>query len=234
MKLCRLNLPKDNNLFNNVEPESHYQNRIHILVPDDYDFNNNNDVDESGNCVAWEAHYRRLKINYVHFLKIIQGILIPKANPNYPALDYTGWGNLTEEEKKIAIRYHAAPYSLRIGVESYQVTDEKDKINWQNLLSESKEGRVSIIEEMRTQTGEYLRTGVLTMSNSQSLFRDVEDMIRYYQNTNDPEFKVWICSIDDTAVSGYNYYNNGFKSKSYWTQEIEDLLLRIYSGQNYV
>lgn len=235
MKLCRLNIEKDNASWSPFEPDEHFDKRRTILVADDYNFNTQNDTDVTSDAAAWDKHFRRLGINYYHFLKIIQGIIIPKCCPNYPTLDYSEISDLSEDEKRIGTIYHVLPYSYRVSNDNpYKVTDSVDAYNWSKLLDFSKKGRYEIAESMRSAVGERVRLGLIALTQTQHFFRDVYLMIEFYISSSDPEFKVFIKSIDDTLLSGYNHSSNGMNSKDYWSQELEDLIYSIYSGQNYI
>ena len=234
MKLCKKNIEKNNSLFSPFETDEHYDNRRTILVANDYNFNNEDDIDATSDLIEWEKHYQRLKINYYHFLKIVQGVLIPKCNPNYPTLDYSGIDNLSDEEKRIGTKYHALPYSFRVlTTGSHQVSDGQDSINFRNLLYLSKYARAEIVELMREKVGDRMRTGVITLTASQKFFRDSNNMLQYYENTSDPEFKVWLLGTDDSLNSGYDHSSTGFSSKDYYVETIKNDLEEIITGEHY-
>ena len=231
MKLCRLNIEKDNATWSPFEPDEHFDQRRTVIVADDYNFNNENDTDVTEDASVWVKHFNRLGINYFHFLKKLQSIIIPKCNPNYPALDYSGIDNLSAEELEIGTKYHVLPYSVRVGSSfPYQVTDEIDSKNWYELLDLSKEGRSLIVEKMRKETGELMRIGSITLTQTQNFFRDVFLMLEYYINASDPEFKVFLKSLDE---GGYDYTETGFASKDYYTVELYNILLATYMGETY-
>ena len=216
MKLCKKNLPKDNEKWQGAEPDDHYQNRIHILVPDDFDFNTHADEDVSNDPISWKDHYKRLQINFVHAFNIIKTLLFVQANTNPLDPQFDLIGDLSDEQNALAVMYHVYPYSIRVGsTYSWQIDEQKDKENWQDLLSMTKLGRVMIIEDMRKAVGEYIRTGQLSLTQTQEFYRDLYPLTEFYKQSNDPEMKVWICSADDTSNSGYDHSTTGLSTKGY-------------------
>jgi len=230
MKIVKLNTPKDNNLFNGVEPDDHYQNRIHKIVADDYNFNANGDFDVTEDVEVWVAHYRRLQINYNHMYKKVATVLNTKVLG-----DWANIGNLSLEEKHIAVQYHIAPYTDRVVTASdWQVSNDTDKSNWSNLLENTANGRRDIYELMRRAAGEYIRTGVVSLEQSQNLFTDIHPNASYYSETNHPSFKAWLCSTSVTVDSDiFDYTSTGFASKGYFNQNLLDDLIAIYDGTHY-
>ena len=232
MKLCKLNIHKDNSTFNPFESDDHFEARRTTLVADDYDFNDNGDTDASSDVLEWEKHYKRLGINYIHFLKTIQGVILPKYYTNFPTLDVTDFDALSDNEKSAGVKYHTVQYTDRV-ISGY-VSDSIDILNWDNVLANSKNGRIQLIEQLRVVIGEDIRIGLITLENTQAMFREVHHMVSYYKQSNDPEFKVWLCSLDDTIKSGYNHSADGFNTKAYWFQDLEDRIMAIYNGTHYI
>jgi len=230
VKIVKLNIPKDNNLFNGLEADDHYQNRIHKIVADDYDFNTNGDFDMTEDAQTWLNHYRRLQINYNHMYKKVATILITKVLG-----DWANIGNLTQEESEIAVMLHIAPYTNRvITASAWQVSDDIDRENWGILLEETANGRRSIYELMRLRAGEAMRLGVLNLEQSQNFFTDVHPKASYYTETNHPSFKAWLNSEIVTVDSEvFDYTSTGFASKLYFNQALLDDLIDIYNGDHY-
>jgi len=242
MKLCKKNWPKDNELWEGAEPDYNYQNRIHVLVADDFDFNANADEDVSGDVLAWEAHYERLKINFMHFYKVISGVILAKTNSQFPlVVDWDNFDTLTDGEKRVAVQYLVhfgesfIPESTRIEDneevrDSWKFSSEKDRSNWDFVLKMTKEGREGLEEQMRERVGDFIPSGDISLTDTQIFFRDLWPKTLYWIQTNDPEFKAWLCSTDS---GGYDHTLDGFSSKTYHTQEIEDSLVEIYDGNHY-
>lgn len=138
--------------------------------------------------------------------------------------DFSGYSNLTASEKLIGAKCFLAPISHRItnGV----VTETEDKENWNFLLAQTKKSRLDCVEAMRVSVGEDIRTGTLTLTQTQDFFRDVRIMITNFEQTNDPNFKQWL-----TNEVGSAYENNGFSQKSYYSVNLKNKLLNIYNGK---
>jgi hypothetical protein len=105
------------------------------------------------------------------------------------------------------------------------VTDAEDKSNWLNILSKSKESRLVCIEAMRVHVGELIRTGGLTLVQTQQFFKDVRIMITNFEQANDPDFKLWL-----TNEVGSAYELDGFAQKTYYSTQLGADLLAIYNG----
>lgn len=181
----------------------------------------------------WDK-YGHLFMDFLFVRDEINSILFLLANPSYPTINFAGWfnGNITSSQKQIMAKYILAPYALRLTVQ----TEEEDKGHWYDLLNISQgtgsikfTGRALIVEKMRKSIAEKVRKETMTMATSQQFFKDVDAMLNWYINTASPDFKWWLSNASGTA-----YENNGFEQKSYWTQSIEDELLSIYNGQDYV
>lgn len=136
----------------------------------------------------------------------------------------SNYGNLSSDQKLIGAKYFLVPYSLRVtnGI----VTDEEDMNNWNLLLSRSKESRIKCVEAMRVHVGQYIRTGVLTLQQTQEFFRDVFQLINWFNEANLPDFKQWI-----TNEVGSAYENAGFADATYYSVELRDELMEIYNGK---
>ena len=173
--------------------------------------------------------YGHLFLDYIFVRYEIQCILFPKANPQYPTVNFSGWGSLTASEKEIMARYILAPYQLRLT----QFSDESDERNWFNLLdrtqgtgSQSYTGRALIIENMRKCVANKVRKEELSMSSTQSFFKDVFEKVQWYIAAATPDFKCWLMNEE-----GSDYETNGFAQKSYYSASLRDELNAIYNGQ---
>jgi hypothetical protein len=105
------------------------------------------------------------------------------------------------------------------------VTDAEDLTNWQNLLIETKLSREGCVEAMRRTTGQYIRTGLLTLVQTQGFFKDVSVFVDWFERANCPDLKLWI-----TSEVGSAYENKGFASKSYYNESLKNELMNIYNG----
>lgn len=133
--------------------------------------------------------------------------------------DFANWNNLTLAEKEVACKYVTAPYGLRVPA---VVSDEQDKENWKHLLIATKNDRNNCGEQMRLAVGEYIRTGLLTLSQTQAFFKDVSEFLYWFTEANVPDFKNWIF--------GLSPYEGVFESKDYYSEELQQNLIDIYNG----
>lgn len=128
------------------------------------------------------------------------------------------FAGLSTEIKLIACEMFFIPYSLRMQI----ISNEQDIINWQNLLVKSKEHRMECIERMRLYTGDYMRTGLLSLVQSQTFFNDVSEYIYRYEETNGNEFKAYIDGSDGVFIT-----------KDYYRADLQQGLLNIYNGETW-
>lgn len=150
-----------------------------------------------------------------------------EINPLFYAIvgyNLSTYNNLTTEQKIIGAKYFLVPYSLRVGNGIF--TDLEDKENWLFLLIKTKESRVNCVEAMRLFIGEKLRIGEINLVNTQKFIKDVFELIKWFNESNAPDFKQWIIN-----EIGSKYEFKGFKNTSYWSQEIQDGLMNIYNGE---
>ena len=138
--------------------------------------------------------------------------------------DLSTYSNLTASEKLIGAQYFFAPYSLR--VTNSIVTETEDLENWDFLLTQSKENRERVVEYMRHQTGQYVRTEVLTLAQTQDFFKDVFELSNWFIEANIPDFKQWL-----TNEVGSIYETAGFAEKAYYSSGLKDELIDIYNGK---
>jgi len=185
-------------------------------------------IDISNNAVLIDKYGTRVR-DYLFVRDDINNILFMKANPDFPTINFSGFfTNMTVEERKIMSKYILAPYQLRLT----QFTDSEDESNWFELLritqgTEAENipytGRAYLIEKMRKHVANKVRMEQLTMSQTQDFLEDIGDLLTWYIKSANPKFKLWLYS---TGI----YENNGFNSKSYWSQTLEDELIAIYEG----
>lgn len=170
------------------------------------------------------ALYKFKGFNYITWRKQIQSLIIQKVNQ-----DYSNWNlGLSDKEKDIAIELVLAPYSLRV---SY-ISDEQDKINWINLIQITQGidvnnfvGRAKVIEKMRELVGDELRIETMSKSDIDLFYKDTYLMLQYYISSNSNDFKNWL-----NNEIGSIYELDGFKQKSYYSEERKIYLLNIANG----
>ena len=162
------------------------------------------------------------KIGFKRTRDLIKTRVILDVNPNYPTIDFSGWGTYPEDKKDIAIRWVIAPYSLRIA----DISDSQDSINWGIVVDKTKSGRAEIVEVMRVMVSEEFRKDVLTKDDLDDFWVTVETLMIAYVGANTVDFNDWLINKIGSA-----YQNNGFEQKSYWSQALEDDLMFIYNGE---
>lgn len=128
------------------------------------------------------------------------------------------FSSMSNEIKLLGCKYFLIPYSLRIQL----ITDSEDKNNWDFLLSETKKSRIECVEAMRIYTGQLIRTGDLSLSQTQSFYTDVHPYVTTFKEANCSEFKMWLF--------GSTPFENVFSSKDYYTVDIQNKLISIYNG----
>lgn len=132
------------------------------------------------------------------------------------------FAGMSTEKKLIGCRYFLIPYNIRMML----ISDEQDAINWSYLLERTKESRKDCVEAMRLKTGQYMRTGQLTLEQTQLFYKDVFEYINWFEDANAPDFKQWL-----TNEVGSPYENSGFEQASYYLLELELDLMEIYNGK---
>lgn len=181
------------------------------------------DYEDITSITNWFLYYK-YNYEYMQGRNIIWSLLLPIVGG-----DFSGWANLTNEEKKVASVMSLAPYGLRL----QSITDEQDYYYFGIQLSETSgieknilKGRQRVIEEMRFHVGNTVfRKEIYTKDNVDDFFKSVEDLIPRYISSNDPSFKYW---LNNTA--GTTYENNGFQQKSYYIEDLKNELNSIYNG----
>lgn len=191
--------------------------------------------DKSSCVLAWEKNYKKVEFNYYHFLKVLQGIIIPKASSTLDPLNFDLIDALSLDEKKFSVKYWIMQNPAdRIGVSEWQVTDEQDSTNIKQLLIKSKEGRAEIIEALREKVGDHMRLGAISLAQSQRFFRIVATYIDSYINTSDVIFKAYMTSISVTVDGEITDFTGaGFIEETFSTQAILDDCMDIYSLQDH-
>jgi hypothetical protein len=168
----------------------------------------------------WDL-FGTLATDYIFSRYEIEIILIPKANPNYPTIDFSGWNSLSDSEKLLMAKHVLAPKSLRITI----LSTEEDYYNWKNLIIVTKENREKLIEEMRLKVAYSILEEEMNIKDSQDFFKDLFPLTEFYINTASPDFKFWI-----TNAVGTPYENDGFAQKVYYSVGLKNSLVDIYEG----
>lgn len=170
-----------------------------------------NFIDQSNDLLSW---YKAKNI-LTWFLR--RGKIVPLFY-NLAGNNLENFAGLSTEIKLIACELLILDYATRLQI----ISEEEDKKNWNNLLTWSKEHRKLCIEKMRLYTGDYMRTGILTLEQSQQFFNDVSEYIYRYEETNGNEFKAFI-----DGTSGV------FETKDYYSTGLQNGLLNIYNGETW-
>ena len=163
------------------------------------------------------------------------------ADPNYNGMDWSrrrdllnpifyanaglslqNFAGLSTRFKMIGCIYFFAPYSVRMSV----ISDSQDFTNWQYLLKATKQSREDCVEAMRLKVGQYLRTGALTLPQTQDFYKQVVYYLQLFVDSNAPDFKQWLFNI-----VGSPYENTGFAQTAYYSSQMANDLLDIYNGK---
>lgn len=189
---------------------------------------------KTGDVKSWEASYKKLEINYYHFLKILQRIIIPKASSTADPFNLDQMENLSEDEKILGTKYHVIlDRTFRVDTAgSHQVTAEQDMKNWKYLVTESKIGRIIIDEKMRELTSEYVVLGKMTIGHTQLFLSDVVSQLLAFEGSSASMFETF---MNDTSITiegrVFDYTSTGFSSKEYGSiVGLKDDLMDIYYG----
>ncbi len=132
------------------------------------------------------------------------------------------FASLSNIKKLNACVFFLVPYQVRTQI----ISDAQDAINWDFLLTKTKESRMSCVEAMRIKVGQYMRLGTITLEQTQDFYTSVYQLIIWFDQTNKPDFKQWISN-----EVGSPYELNGFAQKPYYTEQIKDDLMEIYNGK---
>lgn len=128
------------------------------------------------------------------------------------------FSDMSIEKKIISCKYFLIPYSIRVQI----VGEDQDKLNWDYLLTQTKASRSTCIESMRKHVGQYIRTGLLTLQQTQTFFLDVSEMIYQFEEANVPNFRKFIFSTDELE--------GDFEAKEYYSVQLQEELMDIYNG----
>jgi len=131
------------------------------------------------------------------------------------------FASLSNIKKLNACVFFLIPYQVRLQI----ISDAQDAINWDFLLTKTKESRMACVEAMRIKVGQYMRLGTITLAETQDFYTSVYQLIIWFDQTNKPDFKQWISN-----EVGSPYELNGFAQKPYYTEQIKDDLMEIYNG----
>ena len=131
------------------------------------------------------------------------------------------FAGMSTKKKLRACEFFLIPHNIRTQI----ISNEQDSKNWEFLLKKTKESRKECIEAMRLKTGEYMRTGLLTLLQTQMFYKDVFEYINWFEDANAPDFKQWL-----TNEVASPYENNGFEQASYYTLQLKTDLMDIYNG----
>jgi hypothetical protein len=152
-----------------------------------------------------------------------------KNDPDYS----TAFSMCSLQEQKWIARFQLMPYAVRMTL----ISDEEDAEYWEKLviLSEGTplplmRGRNLVYQKLRVCVSNFVRKEVwaagdyfANLTHAQNFGRDIRTLKDDFIANNDPYFGQFLKSTGD-------YELNGFKSKSYWLQELEDELLEIYNS----
>lgn len=192
-------------------------------------------LDKTNDPVAWDQYGERI-LDYIFVLPKIINILLPKANLNYPIIDFTGWGTLTTDEKKVFSKTVVyVPYPLRV---PDVFSDEQDIQNAINLLVKtygiekdfynvSLKGRRGIVERMRQHVFlNYVRKGLLSLDVSKDFGKDTVNHLSNFERFSHNDFINWL-----TNKVGTPFETDGFQQRPYYSEQLKNELLTIYNGE---
>ena len=149
-------------------------------------------------------------------------------------VDYaTAFGMCNPTEQYLCCVFQLMPYSVRL----LFMSDAQDKVNWDKLvqLTEGSPfsmfvGRSRIYQDMRVCVSDFVRREIWfpndyysNLNYAQAFLKDVHLYKEYYIAANDPELGLFLRSEGIHLTDGFN-------SKVYWLQELEDNLLNIYNS----
>jgi hypothetical protein len=124
-------------------------------------------------------------------------------------------------KKLLACKYFLIPYNVRIQI----ISDSQDLINWDYLLKRTKESRESCVEAMRIKVGQYMRLGVISLAQTQDFYKQVYQLVIWFNESNAPDFKQWLSN-----EAGSPYENAGFAQMLYYIEAMKTDLIDIYNG----
>jgi hypothetical protein len=121
------------------------------------------------------------------------------------------WDNCTQSEKLAIAFRQIVSKPLRLQV----FTPLQDRQNFDNTLMLNSQNRLSRVMASKSAMGYELTT-----EDGQDLFTDVCLKIMSYEATGNDDLKNWMMSLPPYEI-------DGFKSKTYWTQQLEDIFVEI-------
>ena len=200
-----------------------YDNGFQQYDPRDLDYTN---------ILEWDRYWQYTGKNYKWTQSKIKNLVLGIVNT-----DFSNWGALNDDEKRIASKWMVAPKVLRL----QNHTEDEDKKHWRDLIIKSEgvdvkslEGRARIYEEMRICVSHKLRLEEMSMEDSQDFYRTCRDMVQDYIAVSHPAFKQWLTnevgSIYETVdPNSIPPKIGGFAQKSYFSQSLLDELMAIYN-----
>jgi hypothetical protein len=139
--------------------------------------------------------------------------------------DFIGFNNLSTEEKIISSKYFVVGKSDRDTV----LTEEEQYNYWCTLVTESQQSRFNRWEESK----KYI-SYKLTPINSSDLAKSTSELCNDYINYNIiTKVKDVISGLFDYLKGEGDYITNGYPSKSYWTQQDQDMIMDILENGEY-
>jgi hypothetical protein len=139
--------------------------------------------------------------------------------------DLIGFNNLTLEEKIISAKYFVVGKVDRDTV----LTEEEQYNYWGVLVTESQQSRFNRWENAK----QYI-SYKLSPINSSDLAKSTSELCNDYINYNIiTKVKDGISGLFDYLRGEGDYINNGYPSKSYWSQQDQNKLMDILENGNY-
>ena len=139
--------------------------------------------------------------------------------------DLVGFNNLILEEKIISAKYFVVGKTDR----DTALTEEEQYNYWSVLVTESQQSRFNRWEEAKR----YI-SYKLSPINSSDLAKSTSELCNDYINYNIiTKVKDGISGLFDYLKGEGDYINNGYQSKTYWTQQDQDKLMDILENGNY-
>lgn len=139
--------------------------------------------------------------------------------------DLIGFYNLPNEEKIISAKYFVVGKPERDTV----LTEDEQYNFWNILISDSQSSRFN-----RWESAKKYISYKLSPINSSNLAKSTSDLCTDYINYNIiTKVKDGISGLFDYLKGEGDYITNGYPSKSYWTQQDEDMLMDILQNGNY-
>lgn len=196
--------------------------------------NENEWVDKTNDAYAWSIYGEQV-IDYWFVLGKIRNLTFLKMNPNYPTIDFSGWGTLTENEQRSVANTPYVPPSLRL----LYYSPEEDWKNGIKLLEKSygvqeieKKGRLLVVEKMRQWVFmNYVWQYQMQLETSIQFGEDTGQLLDWFERFSSRKFYQWL-----TNEVGTEYENNGFMNKTYLPtqagmEQLRDELLIIFNGE---